>query len=98
MRNEKIRFVWDSQVAEVLTPERPNLLLDMGNVEHVSSAGVGVMIRLLTRVKQAGGTLAVYGCSPRVESVFKVVYVDAVINLCPSEGEARVWLRDMTRT
>jgi anti-anti-sigma factor len=83
------------EVGALCVPEHPSMLLDMRKVEHVSSAGVGVMIRLLSRVRQAGGSLAVYGCTPRVESVFRVVYVDAVINLCKTEEEARVWLRDM---
>jgi len=83
------------QVSALVTPEHPSLMLDMRKVEHVSSAGVGVLIRLLSRVRQAGGNLAVYACTRRVETVFRVIYVDAVINLCEAEEEAAVWLKDV---
>jgi len=70
-----------------------SLLIDMTGLEYVSSAGVGALIRLLTRVRQGGGALAVYGCNPRVQTVLKVTCLDAAVNLSATADQARVWLR-----
>jgi len=82
-------------VAALLTDEHPHLLIDLGRVEVLSSDGVGVLVRLLSRVREREASLAVYGASPRVGSVIRVVDLDAVFNLCEGEGEARTYFPSM---
>jgi anti-anti-sigma factor len=81
-------------VAPHLTPEHPHLLVDLGRVEQVSSDGVGVLVRLLSRVRERGAVLAMHSAAPRVRSVVRVVDLDAVLNLCEEEPEACVRLRE----
>ena len=72
-----------------LREDRPSVLLDMRKVESVSSAGVGILIRLLTRVQGMEGSLAVFGCSSRVCAILDVVNLRAVLKVSEDEEEAR---------
>jgi anti-anti-sigma factor len=82
-------------VADRLTEQRPSLLIDMRKVELLSSAGVGTLIRLMTRVQQLRGSLAIHGCSHRVKAILAVVGVESVLNLRETEDEARARLREL---
>lgn len=70
-----------------------SLLIDFTNLEYISSAGVGSLIRLLTRLRQGGGMLAVYGCNHRVETVLRVTSLDTAVNLSTTADQGRASLR-----
>jgi anti-anti-sigma factor len=85
---------WDV-VGDRITGETPHLLLDMGDVRYVSSAGLGALFRGLTRVQQAGGGLAMYACNSRVQTILKVVGVYEVLNVRETAGDARARLTEL---
>lgn len=85
---------WD-MVSPKLTPATPSLLVDMCKVDFMSSAGVGILIRLLTRVGQLGGFMGVCGCHHRVMTVLHVVNLEEVLNVRPTEDEAVDRLREL---
>ncbi len=85
---------WDF-ISERLGEKATSMLLDMSKVEFLSSAGVGILIRLLTRVQQEKGGLAIYGCSQRVCAVLQVVNVEAILNQRPDEASARRRLQEL---
>jgi anti-anti-sigma factor len=85
---------WDF-IAGRVGGKTTSVLLDMGNVEFLSSAGVGILIRLLTRVQQEKGALAMYGCTQRVCAVLQVVNVEAILNQRPDEASARRRLQEL---
>lgn len=69
-----------------------SVLIDMTGLEYISSAGVGALIRLLTRLRQRGGSLAVYGCNHRVHTVLDVTRLSVAINLSATADEGRARL------
>jgi len=85
---------WDFMV-DRLGGKSSSVLLDMTKVDFLSSAGVGILIRLLTRVQQEKGALALYGCSQRVCAVLQVVNVEAILNQRPDEASARRRLQEL---
>ncbi len=79
---------WEAVTAQ-LAPGRPSVLLDMGGVQSVSSSGLGVIVRLLGRVRELNGSLAIFGCAPRVCAILHVVRLGPVLNLSQTPAEAR---------
>jgi len=75
-------------IAPLITDEHPSLLIDLAGVDHLSSAGVAVVVRLLSRARQKNGRIAMYGASTRVETVVRIIYMESALNLCESEEEA----------
>ncbi len=66
-----------------------SLLVDMTGVGSMTSAGVGVLMRILTRVRPGGGKLAIFGCSPNVRKVLEICRLENILNVTDSANEAR---------
>ena len=75
-----------------IVPQAPSLLLDLRGVEWMSSAGVGALMHLFARVRAQAGSMALWGCVPRVRAVLHVCGLEAPLNVCDSEEEARTRL------
>jgi anti-anti-sigma factor len=66
-----------------------SLLVDMTGVDWMSSAGVGILMRTLSRLRPLGGKLAIFGCSPNVEKVFQICQLKEMLNVSASPDDAR---------
>jgi len=64
-------------------------LFDLSDVHIVTSAGIGVLVRLLVRLRGFGGAIAIYGCNEKIREVFTIVQLDGILGVCDSEEEAR---------
>ena len=69
-----------------LIPFSPHILLHLGAVDFIDSAGLGLLARYLTRVQNARGTLKVCAVSPKIDDVLRVTRLKAVFQ--PYETEA----------
>ncbi|RME39442.1 MAG: anti-sigma factor antagonist [Planctomycetota bacterium] len=64
------------------------LLLSFKNVEHLSSAALGVLIRLNKRVAEQGGTLKLSDISPPIYEVFKITRLNKLFDIHETADEA----------
>lgn len=78
------------QLAELVKGlgERPQLVLNFGQVEHLSSTMVGTVMKAHTRVAGADGRLALCGLRPSIADVFRITGLDRVLNIYPDEAAA----------
>lgn len=67
---------------------RPLLLLQLGEVEFIDSSGLGLLIRLLMRIRNAGGDMKLCGVSPGVDAALKTTRLNKVLDSHASEDEA----------
>lgn len=81
-----------AEMAARVIPHCPSLVLDMSGVEWVSSAGVGALVRLLTRTQSSGGTLALFGCGPKVHTVLRICGLEKALNVCETATQAQALL------
>ena len=68
-------------------------LFDFSDVPIVTSAGIGILVRLFVRLQGFGGSLAICGCSGKICDVFSVVMLKDILQVCDSEEEARARLK-----
>ena len=66
-----------------------SVLVDMTGVDSMTSAGVGVLMRIVSRVRPGGGKLAIFGCNPTVRKVLEICRLENVLNVADSADEAR---------
>ena len=64
-------------------------IFDFSDVHIVTSAGIGVLVRLLVRLQGFGGAVAIYGCSEKICEVFSIVQLDGILQVCDTEEKAR---------
>lgn len=58
-----------------------NVVLDMKELEYISSAGIGVLIATLKRLRDAGGNLKIRNAPPRILNLFQLAGLDRVLEI-----------------
>lgn len=61
--------------------EKPKLLLDFTNVEHLSSAALGTLITVNTKVKQKGGELRLASIDKQIYEVFVITKLNKLFQI-----------------
>lgn len=64
------------------------VMLDMGMVKFIDSAGCGALITFLKQVKDTGGLLKLFAVQKQVRSVFELVRMHKIIDIYNSREEA----------
>lgn len=65
-----------------------HLILNMHNVDYMSSSGFRVAIALLRRLKDEGGSLRICNLRPAVRRIFDVIELTSLFEIFDSEEEA----------
>jgi anti-anti-sigma factor len=64
------------------------VVLDLGGVTFLDSAGIGSVVACLSRLKKAGGELRIAAASGRVLEVLQMTQVDKVVRMFPDAAAA----------
>ena len=65
------------------------LVLSFRNVEHLSSAALGMLITLRKKVEEGGGRMRLSDINPQIFEVFKITRLNKVFDIFPSIDKAR---------
>jgi len=78
------------QTLGVLIDERnnPKLLLDFANVDHLSSAALGMLINVNNKIKQKDGQLRLANIKPQIFEVFVITKLNKLFKIRPTRVEA----------
>jgi anti-sigma B factor antagonist len=82
-----------SEIGQTLTAlveenNPPRLLLDFSNVDHLSSAALGMLINLNSLIKQKNGQLRLAHIKPQIFEVFVITKLNKVFRIWPTRKEA----------
>ncbi len=67
---------------------RHHIVLDLQDVDYLSSAGLRVMVSTLKSVKRWNGDLKVAAPSPRVSEVLQLAGLNSIFEVYPTQVEA----------
>ena len=67
---------------------RDQLILDLSNVDYISSAGLRVLMLARKQAKAQGGTLVVASLTPVVKEIFEISRFNVVFEVFPSVRDA----------
>jgi anti-sigma B factor antagonist len=78
------------QTLAVLIEEtpKPKLLLDFANVDHLSSAALGMLINVSNKIKDRNGQLRLAGIKPQIFEVFVITKLNKLFRILPTRPEA----------
>ena len=68
--------------------ENPRMLLDFSTVDHLSSAALGMLININSRVKQKNGQLRLANIKPSIYEVFVITKLNKLFKILPTKTEA----------
>lgn len=66
----------------------PKLLLDFSNVDHLSSAALGMLINTNNGVRQRNGQLRLSNIKPQILEVFVITKLNKLFKIFPTRAEA----------
>ena len=76
------------QVLETLDREGEGVIVDMGGVDFISSAGLRMLLAVRKKADAAGKKMALIRAQPAVYKVFTVAALHAVFRFFDTEAEA----------
>ena len=76
------------QVIDELLPLEPHVVLDLGEVTFLDSAGVGLLVRLLHRTHRAFGDLKLCRVPARVAEVLRITKLAGIFDVHAGEDDA----------
>ncbi len=79
----------EQAAATVVDGGGSRVVLDMGAVDYVSSAGLRAILIAAKKAKAAGGGLALFGVQPGVSEVFETSGFGDVVPIVPTHADAR---------
>jgi anti-sigma B factor antagonist len=65
----------------------PKLLLDFSNVDHLSSAALGMLINANNRIKTRNGQLRLTNIRPQIYEVFVITKLNKLFRILPDRNE-----------
>ena len=77
-----------NRITENLNKERFHIVVDMAQVNYVSSAGWGVFVGEIKGIREMGGDLKIVQMTPEVYDVFEMLEFDRILSYYESIEEA----------
>src|SRR5512144_1302543 len=71
----------EGKLRELVDAGKTQIVLDLKNVEYMSSAGLRAMVSTLKLVKRVNGDLRVASPSPRVEEVLRLAGLTSIFSI-----------------
>ncbi len=64
------------------------IVINLGQIEYISSAGFGCFIGALDTVRKQGGNLVFLATPPKIREVFTILGLASILTFVEDEGEA----------
>ena len=81
LEDQDIRSLQDSVMSVVEQTDNIQLVLDFGQVEFLSSAVLGLLIRISKRINEKSGRLSLCNISPKIYEVFKITQLTKIFDI-----------------
>lgn len=78
----------ESQLNQLVDHGQHHIVLDLKDVEYMSSAGLRAMVHILKLVKHVNGDLRLANPSARVEEVLRLAGLTSIFSIHPTQEEA----------
>lgn len=80
--------VLEESIKKAIGAGKMNLVIDLAESDFISSAGWGVFVAYLRKIREAGGDIKLAAMIEKVYKVFKLLEFDALIDAFPTVDEA----------
>ena len=77
-----------SQMASLMEQGEKNFLLETSSLKSIDSIGLGTIVRLSKRIKEAKGKLKFSNLNPKVMQLFELTKLDAIFEIHETQEEA----------
>jgi anti-anti-sigma factor len=82
----------DKDFNKVIDAGHENLLVNLDNLDYISSAGLRVLLVVAKRIQQNGGKVVLCSLSNNVKEVFEISGFSSIFKIFPSNSDAADFL------
>ena len=83
LEEKDIRALQESITSVIEQAERMNLILDFCNVRFLSSAVLGLLIRISKKIYEGDGQLKLCNITPKIYEIFKITRLTKIFDIYP---------------
>ena len=83
LEDKDIAALQESIMSVIEQTERINLILDFCNVRFLSSAVLGLLIRVTKKIYEQDGQLRLCGINPKIYEIFKITRLTKIFDIYP---------------
>jgi len=76
------------KLLEVLDQKPDRMIINLADVSYMDSSGVASLVKLLSRTRKNGISLALAAPTKKVKAIFEITRLDSVFDIFDSEEEA----------
>ncbi len=73
---------------DLLASKTEKIIVNLGNVQHINSTGVGAIVGVAKRIRQRGGDVKVCGLVDNIKRTFDLTGASSVVEIYESESSA----------
>jgi len=77
-----------SSFRQAARESRRKLAMDFSACEYINSAGIAVVIGVVTEARRQGYRIFVFGLTPHYQKIFRMVGLAEYVEICTTEDEA----------
>jgi anti-sigma B factor antagonist len=81
LEEKDLQAIQDAIMSVIEQAERVNLILDFRNVQFLSSAVLGLLIRISKKVYESDGQLKLCGIIPKIYKIFKITRLTKIFDI-----------------
>ena len=78
----------EEEMNELIDDKTKAVIIDMKGVEYISSAGIGVIMKVKKSLKQKNAKFVMIDLQPQIEKVFAAMKILPIINILDDMSEA----------
>lgn len=82
LEEQDIKALQESIMSIIEQADRISLILDFGNVRFLSSAVLGLLIRVSKRIYEREGKLRLCNINPKIYEIFKITRLTKTFDIC----------------
>ncbi len=75
-------------IAECMSNNFYNIIIDFSNLNYISSAGLGVFMVYIEDIRQHGGDIAMTNMQPKIYNIFSLLGFNEIFSITNSMSEA----------
>jgi anti-anti-sigma factor len=86
LEDQQIRKLERALLPVIRDNQQKRLVLNFVKVKFMSSAFLGLLVKVHKRVIEAGGTLQLFNLDPKIQKVFEITQLVKIFDIVHSEG------------
>ncbi len=88
LEDADIRALEETILPLIAQADSIRLVIDFSTVRFLTSAALGLLIRISKKVREQGGRLALCSIQPKIYEVFRITQLDQVFQIFPDADQA----------